>query len=172
MNTKTGRGFTLIELMMVIVITAILASVAIPSFSDMLARNTITTDANDLLSSILLARSEAVKREQDVRFIAGPGMTSWQVAAETTAGSNTFDDVLLQHTRDANSLSTIASFGAVATINFNSRGRATMATNSDYFTITIAMTDYQYRSCILFSANGRPTVVKYSDNPMDVCTPP
>jgi type IV fimbrial biogenesis protein FimT len=163
---RANRGFTLIELMMVIVITAVLVGIAIPSFSELLDRNTVDTDANKLLSSILLARSEAVKREIPVQFSVNAGVTTWQVAAEQPPGSNQFTDVLLQHTRDPNSVAIIAPNGNAGTVTFNPRGRSGAMGGGDFFTITITRNDYRYRSCIFFSPIGRPTIVRNLDNPV------
>lgn len=55
-------GFTLIELVMVIVIAAILMAVGVPSFQTITTNNRIATDTNQLVSSLTLARSEAIKR--------------------------------------------------------------------------------------------------------------
>ena len=63
---KRQRGFTLIELMMTLSVAAILTSVAVPSFSDMIKRNRVTTQQNDLLGDIMLARMEAIKRGRSV----------------------------------------------------------------------------------------------------------
>lgn len=57
-----GRGLTLIELMVTIAIAAILAGLAAPSFRELMASNQLKSHASALLSSLLLARSEALKR--------------------------------------------------------------------------------------------------------------
>lgn len=56
------RGFTLIELMVTISVLAIVLAVAVPSFQDMVRRNRLTSDTNNLVSALATARSEAIKR--------------------------------------------------------------------------------------------------------------
>ena len=59
-------GFTLIELMFVILLAALLLGLGIPSFRDFIRNGRITTAANDLIADYNLARSEAVKRRVQV----------------------------------------------------------------------------------------------------------
>jgi type IV fimbrial biogenesis protein FimT len=62
-NEQTKNlGFTLIELIITISIAAILVGIAIPSFGSIIKSTRLTTYANELVSSLNLARSEAVKR--------------------------------------------------------------------------------------------------------------
>ena len=63
-------GFTLVELMVTLTVLAILVGVALPSFRDMILNNRRTAIVNDLVSSLLLARSEAIKRGQPVSVCA------------------------------------------------------------------------------------------------------
>ncbi len=65
-HSKKQSGVTLIELMIVIVISVILASVAFPSYKTMVIGNRIASLTSDLHSSLLLARSEALKRGRTV----------------------------------------------------------------------------------------------------------
>ncbi len=55
------RGWTLLEVMVVLAITGITLSLAVPSFQGMIARNRLTTNVNDFLVAVNMARSEAGK---------------------------------------------------------------------------------------------------------------
>lgn len=68
-HTRAG-GFTLIELMMTIAIAGILAVLTLPGFTKSLKNNCMTTTTNNLVTSLQLAKSEAVKRRSTVRVEA------------------------------------------------------------------------------------------------------
>lgn len=78
---KTIRGFTLIEMMLVVAIVAIIASMAIPAFRDMVASNRQMTAANSLISTFNLARNEAITRSTSIDITAkvdADGNPTWQ----------------------------------------------------------------------------------------------
>lgn len=59
-------GFTLIELMITLVVAAILLAFAIPSFDRFINRTNLSSEINNLVGILSLARSEAVTRRQRV----------------------------------------------------------------------------------------------------------
>ena len=63
---KNQRGFTLIELITVVVLMGVFLSIAIPNMSTMIKDNRLTAQANTLLSAMIYGRSEAIKRNVDV----------------------------------------------------------------------------------------------------------
>lgn len=65
-NPVSCRGFTLLELMITIVIAAILLTVAVPSFTDLIKTNRTRTQISSVMGVIQAARSEAIKRGQTV----------------------------------------------------------------------------------------------------------
>lgn len=60
------RGFTLVEVLVVLTISAILIAAAVPSFIWMNARTKASNTSNELLAHMQLARSEAMRRNVGV----------------------------------------------------------------------------------------------------------
>lgn len=90
---RGGGGFSLIELMVVISVVAILAAVATPSFNQFILSQRVKTASFDLVSTQLLARSEAIKRNTDVtvalKNTTSGWMGGWTVTYATTAAPTT-----------------------------------------------------------------------------------
>jgi len=61
-----ARGFTLIEMMVVVALVAILGIIAVPAFRDLLLNQRLASSASDFLAALSLARTEAIKRSQSV----------------------------------------------------------------------------------------------------------
>ena len=79
-----ARGFTAIELMVVIAIVAILAALAAPSFKPLIERWRVRTAAEGLQSTIYFARSEAIKRGGNVVLQKLPNNTNGCTTASST----------------------------------------------------------------------------------------
>ncbi len=61
-----SQGFTLIELIILLAIVSILFRFGMPAFQDIMANNRMATQINTMVTSFNLARSEAVKRNQNI----------------------------------------------------------------------------------------------------------
>jgi type IV fimbrial biogenesis protein FimT len=66
MRHPAHKGFTLIELMVVITIAAILAAIVGPNMRNFLRNSRLSSGVNDLLHSLNLARAEAIKRQSNL----------------------------------------------------------------------------------------------------------
>ena len=91
---KRESGFTILELMTVVVIVGVVVAVALPNYQIMVKNNCMTTSVNTLITNLQLARSEAIKRRQNVSIVAAAGGWSdgWTIQ---DAGANTLRDVTL-----------------------------------------------------------------------------
>lgn len=70
-------GVTLIELMIVIVIATILLALGIPSFQDALDKNRLKSAAETLKGDLQFAKSEAIKRNQNIRVDFSVSGNNW-----------------------------------------------------------------------------------------------
>lgn len=139
MQTQKSSGFTLLEVLITVAVLSILVALAVPSFREMMDRNAVTTTANDILSSLLLARSEAIKREKSVQFTLSGA--SWTI---TDADGEELSNSLAPSGVDVGSIS----------VTYNSRGRA--PANS------IEISKNGKVRCVIINSNGRPRVQKGS----------
>jgi type IV fimbrial biogenesis protein FimT len=86
-HARRARGFTLIELLVTLVVMAILVTIAAPSFSRLIASNRLTSQTNEFILALNLARSEATKRGQPVTLLADATaspvfQSGWQIFAD------------------------------------------------------------------------------------------
>jgi type IV fimbrial biogenesis protein FimT len=87
-STRASRvgGFTLVELVVVVTLMAFGAIVAMPSLADAMRIQRVRAATTDLMSALLLARSEAIKRASQVRVTPRAGLdwtTGWRVTGVT-----------------------------------------------------------------------------------------
>ncbi len=59
---KYLTGFTMVELMLTIAVAAVVLSIGVSSFQSLIERNQLTSGINQFISSMSLARNEAITR--------------------------------------------------------------------------------------------------------------
>jgi type IV fimbrial biogenesis protein FimT len=113
------RGFTLIELMVVVAVLAIVATVAVPSFQNVIENNRLATQTNRFVSTISFARSEAVRLGDDVSLTANAGGfgNGWCVHLGTECNDTDPNEVLRQFQSGD-----VAYSATGAQLTFNARG--------------------------------------------------
>lgn len=102
---KKDFGFTLIELLFTVAFVGILAAIALPTMSDFIKNNRLSTQINTLIGHLAYARSEAVLRGLPVTLCVSTDLatctgTNWGkgwilvVDDDGTAGISATDTVL------------------------------------------------------------------------------
>jgi type IV fimbrial biogenesis protein FimT len=152
------HGFTLIELMVTIAVLAVLLGIAVPSFTESTLGSRLRSEANDLAAAALLARSEAIKRNETVRLCASSdGATCTGTWASGWIVRSAGGAVLMEHGAAPSGFLVSSS---VASIAFQPSGvGATSAT----LTICRATPNVGGQERVVsISATGRATVSKTS----------
>lgn len=90
---KKVTGFTLVELMVTLMVASILLMVGVPSFIETIRRSRTVTQANEIVTALNLARSEAVKRGIQVTILrtGGEWEDGWKVFVDEN-GNGAVDD--------------------------------------------------------------------------------
>jgi type IV fimbrial biogenesis protein FimT len=140
------RGFTLVEMMITIAVMALVLSLAVPSFTNMIRNNRLASGSNELISALTYARSEAVKRRLNVSVCARDGDAcstdvnnwgqGWLIFTDDLAPSGQLDtpgDALLLSADPSESGVQIT--GELAAVTFNPLGEADLPDTAE-FTVT------------------------------------
>lgn len=98
-------GLTLLELLVTLSIAAILVTLGVPGFQDLVRNNRAATQANELLTALNLARSEAIKRGARVSVCASDAPLA---ATPTCSGSNAWNGGWIVFTDDATSETSVS----------------------------------------------------------------
>ncbi len=73
---RANLGYTLIELLIVLVIAAILLTLALPSFTDMIRNNRVSSTTNSFTHLVNFARVEAITKGREVH-VGATDASNW-----------------------------------------------------------------------------------------------
>jgi len=154
---QASRGFTIIELMIVVTLTAVLLAIAVPNFRDAIKKNQVTSNANGLVAALQRARSEAITRREEITVCAG----DTSVAAPACSGSDWHkgwlvraEAVVLQiwpaPSENVTILAQSTEGDAIASVTYHSRGTASYngdAANRDVMKFDLLRREHSGGEC-------------------------
>lgn len=103
------RGFTLIELLITVIVLGVLLGIGVPNLRNFIQNSRITTQSNDMIGALAVARSEAIKRNKTVVLCRSADPTAATPAC-ATGGTGTWETgwLLFQDGDGSNTFSTPA----------------------------------------------------------------
>lgn len=156
------RGFTLVEMMVVVALVAILGSMAVPSFRDLLINQRLAATTSDFVAALSLTRTEAMKRAQSVKLLARnqDWSNGWEV---TIAGSD----------GDPQTLRTFDALRAGVAVDFKTGNGFNQTVSYDANGFSRGKSDGFGAGCLTFKADTgrRSSIVLAPSGRLKVCDP-
>lgn len=125
---STQQGFTLLELMVVVALIGMVSAAGFPSLMLVLNEQKLTTQANDLIASLNLARSTSIKRREVVTIRKGSNWNDgWEIFIDENGDGDKDlpgDTLLKAYPGIKAGSGTIASSNFADFISYSPNGRA------------------------------------------------
>lgn len=168
MDLYHEKGFSLLEIIVTLVITTIIVSLAAPSMKSLIADRRIVMATEQIYKSIVLSRSEAVKRGVFVSLCRAANVSQcapngedwasgWLIFTDKNRNGymDVGDELIRVQQAVSSSISIIWNRGKY--LRFNSRG---VAIDAGTFTLCGKITDSDAMRTISVSMTGRARVAK------------
>jgi type IV fimbrial biogenesis protein FimT len=155
---RRSSGFTLTEVIFVVAIVGLLAAVALPSMRDLIASSRLRGAASALYGSLILARSEAIKRNSSVDLIptdASNWGAGWTVRVVSSAENLTLREAVTNDVTFA---------GPASSVRYRGDGRLVDPGTGSLFAaevpFTVRATNFAHVAlrCIDVHPSGRPVL--------------
>jgi type IV fimbrial biogenesis protein FimT len=152
---RTLRGFTLIEMMIVLAVIGALLAIAVSSFRPVILNQGIKSAAFDLYSALQYARSEAIKTNGSVTLCAGDSTannTQWTKGwrLDTTSACNSATPL-----RSWTAASSVVVASTATPVTFAKDGHLTSATPKVQIDPVASLNGVTSR-CVQVDLSGRP----------------
>ena len=139
--------------MVTIAVLAILMTVGVPSFRDLVQNNRVTAQTNELVTALNFARTEAVKRASAVRVIIEQDDGGWNSAVSPSTNPGT---VLREVDRAASGITVNE-----VTVEFSATGALAEPSVSHNLQMEPSTgSEDRYKRCILIALSGQITTVR------------
>ena len=161
------KGLTLTELMITLTILGIMTVFALPSLNNLILDQRVKSATFDVFSSLVYARSEALKRNGNIDVVATGGnwANGWTVQTQGTVTVLKNHDALNSITVKA----TDSASNAVGTITYRRNGRLNNAT-APIFVVNVTNNTTVNPRCVLVDLSGLPNIkIAPKNNPSDQC---
>ena len=186
MKKTTQTGFTLVELILTMALLGILATIAFSSFGTLIQSNRIATQSNDFMSALMLARSEALKRNSRITVCRSVNGSACATSGGWEQGWIIFADTDNDATVDVGE--TIVQVYSALNANSSLQGETNVAAYISYIPTgitqlvggstqsgTLVMCDDrgwgEAARAIIIRATGRPRVAGATDSSVASCNP-
>lgn len=146
---KHQSGFNLIEMLVVMVVAAIMLGIAVPSFRQFTASQQVKNAAFDFAAAMLMARSEAIKRNAAVT-VAQSG-SAWSSGWTVTVAGTTLS------TQTPATTVTITPNPSASSLAFQSNGRVTSTVRFQF-----AASNTSAVRCVTVGVTGLPSTTTTS----------
>lgn len=176
-------GFSIIELMVVLVVAGIILAFGVPSFNSQIKNSRLTSAVNEVVAAMHRSRSEASLRRQPVVMCTSSNAISsdnescddnaqwrdgWLIFADLNA-NDTYDgadEILARHGPQSDRLNVSSSDDIANTITYLPTGFAQVPLNTvsgRYIVYCDKSENNDYSRVLSFSNSGRPSIIPWED---------